>query len=383
MATLFISDLHLDDARPEVTDLFGRFIDGEARGADALYILGDLFEAWVGDDDPSETGAFVATKLRALSEAGVPVFFMHGNRDFLVGPGYADRAGMTLLHDPSVVMLHGRPVLLMHGDTQCTDDVAYQQFRAQSRDPRWMAQFLSQPLAARQAFAGQARAASREHQAGLREAGAMEAITDVAPATVEETFRRFGIEGGQPIFIAIRLGGHQREKLVLVAEHPGRPLLGLRIELLHPVQRVAVGHFQHRKPGLVEVLRGHLGIEEIPVRLPHVFGKDPAGHRLLQRTGGGEDIHPRRAQVHRPCHRFRPWPCDGVQGDAREEILQHLVQLLRMPDAVLHQVQVIVRVDRRELRPQHEGIPVPDEDRFDLDVFLDVFYLLRLFHAAG
>ena len=194
MATLFISDLHLDDARPEVTDLFGRFIDGEARGADALYILGDLFEAWVGDDDPSGTGAFVASKLRALSGAGVPVFFMHGNRDFLVGPGYADRAGMTLLHDPSVVMLHGRPVLLMHGDTQCTDDVAYQQFRAQSRDPRWMAQFLSQPLAARQAFAGQARAASREHQAGLRDAGAMDAITDVAPATVEETFRRFGID---------------------------------------------------------------------------------------------------------------------------------------------------------------------------------------------
>ena len=194
MATLFISDLHLDESRPEVTALFGRFVDGEAHGADALYILGDLFEAWVGDDDPSETGAFVAAKLRALSDAGVPVFFMHGNRDFLVGPGYADRAGMTLLPDPSVVLLHGRPTLLMHGATLCTDDVAYQQFRAQSRDPRWQAQFLSQPLAARQAFAEQARAASRAHQAGLREAGAMDAITDVAPATVEETFRRFGID---------------------------------------------------------------------------------------------------------------------------------------------------------------------------------------------
>lgn len=194
MATLFISDLHLDDARPEVTALFGRFVDGEARGADALYILGDLFEAWVGDDDPSEAGAFVAAKLRALSGAGVPVSFMRGNRDFLVGAAYADRAGMTLLADPSVVLLYGRPTLLMHGDTLCTDDVAYQQFRAQSRDPRWQAQFLSQPLAARQAFAEQARAASREHQAGLREAGAMDAITDVAPATVEETFRRFGID---------------------------------------------------------------------------------------------------------------------------------------------------------------------------------------------
>ena len=194
MPTLFISDLHLDDARPQVTGLFGRFVDGEARGADALYILGDLFEAWVGDDDPSEAGAYVAAKLRSLADGGVPVFFMRGNRDFLVGPAYADRAGMTLLHDPSVVMLYGRPVLLMHGDTECTDDVAYQQFRAQSRDPRWQAQFLAQPLAARQGFADQARAASRAHQAGLREAGAMDAITDVTPATVEATLRRFGID---------------------------------------------------------------------------------------------------------------------------------------------------------------------------------------------
>ncbi|HET8818885.1 MAG TPA: UDP-2,3-diacylglucosamine diphosphatase [Xanthomonadaceae bacterium] len=194
MATLFISDLHLDDTRPQVTELFGRFVDGEARGADALYILGDLFEAWVGDDDPSETGAFVAAKLRGLADAGVPVAFMHGNRDFLVGADYADRAGMRLLPDPTVVMLYGRPTVLMHGDTLCTDDIAYQQFRAQSRDPRWRAQFLAQPLAARQAFAEQARAASRAHQAGLRDAGAMDAITDVAPATVEDTFRRFGID---------------------------------------------------------------------------------------------------------------------------------------------------------------------------------------------
>lgn len=194
MPTLFISDLHLDDSRPEVNALFGDFLAGQARAADALYILGDLFEAWIGDDDPSDTGRFVAAKLRALSDSGVPVHFMHGNRDFLVGHAYAERAGMTLLPDPSVVVLHGRPVLLMHGDTLCTDDVAYQQFRAQSRDPQWQAGFLAQPLAARQAFAGQARAASRAHQAGLREAGAMDAITDVAPATVEATLRTFGID---------------------------------------------------------------------------------------------------------------------------------------------------------------------------------------------
>ena len=236
MATLFISDLHLDDARPEVTDLFGRFIDGEARGADALYILGDLFEAWVGDDDPSGTGAFVAGKLRSLSDAGVPVFFMHGNRDFLVGPAYGDRAGMTLLPDPAVVLLHGRPTLVMHGDTLCTDDIAYQQFRAQSRDPVWRAQFLAQPLAARQAFADQARAASKAHQAGLRDAGAMDAITDVAPATVEATLRRFGIDTlvhghtHRPAVHDLHVDGRACQRIVLGDWHEQGSVLRLTAE---------------------------------------------------------------------------------------------------------------------------------------------------------
>lgn len=143
MATLFISDLHLDAERPRITELFGQFIRAEARHADALYILGDLFEAWVGDDDPSETGAFVASELHALQASGVPVYFIRGNRDFLVGEDFARRAGMRILPDPSVVMLYGEPTLIMHGDTLCTDDLAYQQFRAQTRDPKWQAQFLS------------------------------------------------------------------------------------------------------------------------------------------------------------------------------------------------------------------------------------------------
>ena len=193
MATLFISDLHLDAERPQITELFGKFIDDEARGADALYILGDLFEAWVGDDDPSEAGNFVAAKLRALSDSGVPVSFIRGNRDFLLGDDYARRAGMTVLPDPAVVMLHGKPTLLMHGDLLCTDDVAYQQFRAQTRNPQWQTQFLAQPLPARLAFAQQARAASKAHQSGLQAQGSMETITDVTPATVDATFARYGI----------------------------------------------------------------------------------------------------------------------------------------------------------------------------------------------
>ncbi len=193
MTTLFISDLHLDAERPEITRLFGAFIDGEAHGSDALYILGDLFEAWVGDDDPSEVGAFVADRLHGLRAAGVPVYFMRGNRDFLLGDAYARRAGMTLLPDPAVVVLYGQPTLLMHGDLLCTDDSTYQAFRAQTRNPSWQQQFLAQPLPARLAFAQQARAASQAHQGALREAGRMETITDVAPATVEATLARYGI----------------------------------------------------------------------------------------------------------------------------------------------------------------------------------------------
>ncbi len=195
MTTLFISDLHLDPERPEVTRLFGDFIDGEARDADALYILGDLFEAWVGDDDPSELGAFVATKLRALSDSGVPVCFQHGNRDFLVGRDLAARAGMTLLPENAVVMLYGRPVLLMHGDTLCTGDQAYQAFRAQTRTPAWRQQFLSQPLVARLAFAAQARASSQQRQQAMKQddRAQFETVTDVSPAAVHETFARYGI----------------------------------------------------------------------------------------------------------------------------------------------------------------------------------------------
>jgi len=194
MTTLFISDLHLDAERPQITQLFAEFIDREASSADALYILGDLFEAWVGDDDPSEVGNVVAEKLRGLRDSGVPVFFIRGNRDFLLGDDYARRAGMTILPDPAVVMLYGAPTLLMHGDTLCTADVAYQQFRAQTRNPDWRSKFLAQPLSARLAFAQQARAASAAHQTGLRAAGQMETITDVSPASVKDTFARFGID---------------------------------------------------------------------------------------------------------------------------------------------------------------------------------------------
>lgn len=193
MTTLFISDLHLDAERPHITALFAQFLDGEARDAAALYILGDLFEAWVGDDDPSDAGTLVAERLRALGDSGVPVYFIRGNRDFLLGDAYAKRGGMTVLPDPAVVMLDGEPTLILHGDLLCTDDTAYQQFRTQTRDPRWQQQFLSQPLSARLAFAAQARAASKARYGELVLSGMAEAIGDVAPASVQAWFKRYGI----------------------------------------------------------------------------------------------------------------------------------------------------------------------------------------------
>jgi len=221
--TLFISDLHLDPERPEITRLFRKFLEGEARAAQALYILGDLFEAWIGDDDDASLAQEVAASLRVLRESGVAVYFMHGNRDFLLGHDYAARAGMRLLPDPSVVMLHGKPVLLMHGDTLCTDDMAYQEFRAQSRTPGWREAMLAQPLAVRRALAGQARTASQMHQQALKagDRAQFETITDVAPLTVESTFIRYGINTlihghtHRPAVHALTTGKTQCTRIVL------------------------------------------------------------------------------------------------------------------------------------------------------------------------
>ena len=223
MSTLFVSDLHLDPARPEITALFLRFLQREAASADALYILGDLFEAWVGDDDPSSTGQQVADGLRRLADAGVPVYFVHGNRDFLVGQDYAGRAGMRILPDPAVVSLYGEPVLLMHGDLLCTDDHAYQAFRAQTRDPHWQAKFLAQPLAARQAFAAQARQASMSRQQDMIDGdrASFEAVTDVNPQAVEATLARFGVatlvhgHTHRPAMHAVRIGDREGRRIVL------------------------------------------------------------------------------------------------------------------------------------------------------------------------
>lgn len=188
MACLFVSDLHLDPARPQITRLFEHFLAMEARTAEAVYILGDLFEAWIGDDDDSELAARVARGLRDLANANVPIFFIAGNRDFLLGPDYAARSGMRLLPDASVHAIAGVPTLLMHGDALCTDDHAYLAFRDQVRAPAWQRQFLAQSLDARRAFAAQARAGSRAHTRDTPEV-----LMDVNAAAVASAMRTAGV----------------------------------------------------------------------------------------------------------------------------------------------------------------------------------------------
>ncbi len=190
MTTLFIADLHLDDSRPEITALFERYLaSAEVRQADALYILGDLVEAWVGDDDDAALPRRIATALKAVREAGVPVYFMPGNRDFLLGEAYAAQAGLERLDDLTVHTLYGQPTLLMHGDLLCTDDTAYQAMRQQLRSPQWQAQVLALPLPVRRGMAAQARAESREHTGNTQEA-----IMDVNQDTVASTMRQAGVQ---------------------------------------------------------------------------------------------------------------------------------------------------------------------------------------------
>lgn len=189
MATLFISDLHLDDRRPDATQAFLAFLEREAGDADALFILGDLFEYWLGDDAPTPVGQAVAPALKALSDAGVPIAFTHGNRDFLLGERYAEAAGMRLLGEEHVVELYGAPTLLLHGDTLCTDDVEYQQIRKMLRNPAWQAEFLTKTPQDRVAAAMQAREMSAEHKEGV----SME-IMDVNAGAVDDALRRHGVQ---------------------------------------------------------------------------------------------------------------------------------------------------------------------------------------------
>ena len=221
MTTLFVSDLHLHAARPAISSLFVHFLREEAAHAESLYILGDLFEAWLGDDADDLLANEVRAALLQLRGRGVPVSLMRGNRDFLFGPRLAAETGARLLPDPCVVDLYGEPTLLMHGDLLCSDDRAYLSFRAQVRDPAWQQQFLSMPLAERAAFAARARAASSERQAGLVDTGQLEAITDANAQTIADTMARYGVRRmihghtHRPAIHSLRVNDAPAQRIVL------------------------------------------------------------------------------------------------------------------------------------------------------------------------
>lgn len=187
MASIFfISDLHLDPARPAVTRALAEFLASHT-DCHQLYILGDLFEAWLGDDDDSPLAAEVKTLLRNFTDAGPELCIMVGNRDFLLGHAFCEAVGAKLITDPTLVDLHGQATLLMHGDSLCTADDAYQAFRRNARDPAWQAQLLGQPLEERRQLAGKLRAMSREANSIKSED-----IMDVTPGEAEREMREHG-----------------------------------------------------------------------------------------------------------------------------------------------------------------------------------------------
>jgi UDP-2,3-diacylglucosamine hydrolase len=210
VATLFISDLHIDAARPAITAQFLQFLETEASNAEALYILGDLFESWIGDDAPDPAQSAAIRGLRTLTDSGVPCFVMHGNRDFLLSRQFCDSSGAQLLPDPLIITLYGEPVLVMHGDALCTDDRAYQRLRATVRDADWQRQFLALSIDSRQVLAGAARAGSQAHTAAMEHA-----ITDVNADSVALAFRAAGT--------STLLHGHTHRPAIHALEIDGRP----------------------------------------------------------------------------------------------------------------------------------------------------------------
>lgn len=217
---LFIADIHLCAEEPAITAGFLAFLRRDALQADALYILGDLFESWVGDDDPDPLHAEIASALRNLQQQGIPCYFIHGNRDFLLGKRFAAASGITLLPEEQVVDLYGKRILIMHGDTLCTDDHGYQRFRRRVHQ-RWLQKiFLTLPLIFRQRLAASMRAGSK-HANSSKDV----AIMDVNAQAVATTMRRHQVQylihghTHRPAVHQLEINGRAGERWVLGAWH--------------------------------------------------------------------------------------------------------------------------------------------------------------------
>lgn len=216
MSVLFISDLHLEAERPDITRAFLHFLTNRAQKAEALYILGDFFEAWIGDDGMDDFQHSIARALRRLADSGTRIYLMHGNRDFLIGKAFCREAGCTLLRDPSLVELGGEKVLLMHGDSLCTLDLAYMKLRRWLRNPLTLFILRTLPLATRRKLARKLRKESRA-QTRMKASD----IVDVTPAEVERIMRDKGVRilihghTHRPAVHELDIDGHPARRIVL------------------------------------------------------------------------------------------------------------------------------------------------------------------------
>lgn len=216
MATLFISDLHLEAERPDIARQFLEFMDTDARECEELYILGDLFEAWVGDDDPNTHYFTIKRALRKLVDRGVPVYFMHGNRDFMIGREFSNETGVQILNDPYRVDMYGQKALFSHGDLLCTDDVQYQKVRKMTRDPDWQAKMRAKPLKERLRIAAEARRHSLEQTINM----SLD-IMDVNQQAVEAMIREHNVDvllhghTHRPAVHSVDLGNRRAKRIVL------------------------------------------------------------------------------------------------------------------------------------------------------------------------
>jgi len=216
MPTFFISDLHLHPSRPAIIECFLTFLKKQQSRAEALYILGDLFETWIGDDHPEAVYQPVKSALKAFSNAGTPVYLMHGNRDFLLGAQFATETGCSLLPDPSRIDLYGTTTVLMHGDSLCSDDKDYQHFRRKVRDPAWQQHIIGLPVEQRLQMARQALELSAQSKQGKDET-IMDANQDAVRRTVEENQADLLIHGHthRPGIHSFRNNGREITRIVL------------------------------------------------------------------------------------------------------------------------------------------------------------------------
>lgn len=216
MRTLFISDLHLHESRPSLTRAFFQFLQDQAPTAEALYILGDFFDVWIGDDDDAALVTQVAQHLKTLSNHGTRIYLMHGNRDFLLGDDFAKAAGAELLPEFTVINLYGTPTLLLHGDSLCTEDDAYQQFRSMVRSKPWQEQLLSQPLSARRQIAADLREKSQSMNS-LKAENIMDVSAEEVISLMQKSHVQRMIHGHthRPARHSLTIDGKDAERIVL------------------------------------------------------------------------------------------------------------------------------------------------------------------------